>query len=135
MASSVFAVEDLVDLPSFVAKLRVGGLLAEPLFSQFSAATGTLFSNYEGGADAHLTEALVAELNAVVCGPPLYEEKRFDRVDLSPETQELLNRAPEGEDLQRLNRLLLQDAYPSELSRRKVRGEDDVSLRARRATN
>lgn len=120
MESSIFAVEDLVDLPSFVAKLRAGSPLAEHLFSQFSAETGTLFSNYGGGADAHLTEALVRELNAVVCGPPVYEEKRFDRVDLSPETRELLEREPEGEDLQRLNRLLLQDAYPSELSRRKV---------------
>ena len=70
------------------------------------------------GVDADLTEALVRDLNAVVCGPAVYEEKRFEQVDLGPETQELLKRAPEGEDLQRLNRLLLQDAYPSELSRR-----------------
>ena len=50
----------------------------------------------------------------------IYEEKRFERIDLSAETEELLERAPEGEYLQRLNRLLLQDAYPSELSRRNV---------------
>jgi MscS family membrane protein len=119
MASSTFAVEDLADLPSFVAKLRVGSPLAEHLFSQFSAETRELLSNYEGGADAELTEALVRDLNAVVCGPAVYEEKRFERVDLGPETEELLKR-PEGEDLQRLNRLLLQDAYPSALSRRKA---------------
>jgi hypothetical protein len=50
----------------------------------------------------------------------VYEEERFERVDLGPETEELLKRAPETENLQRLNRLLLQDAYPSELSRRKA---------------
>jgi len=120
VASSTFAVEDLADLPSFVAKLQVGSPLAEHLFSQFSADTRTLLSNYEGGADAELTEALVRDLNALVCGPGLYKEKRFEQVDLGGETEELLKRAPEGEDLQRLNRLLLQDAYPSELSRRKA---------------
>ena len=120
MASSTFAVEDLFDLPSFVAKLRVGSPLAEHLVSQFSAETRALLSNYEGGADADLTEALVTDLNAVVCGPVVYERKRFEQVDLGPDIQELLKRPPEGEDLQRLNRLLLQDAYPSELSRRKA---------------
>jgi hypothetical protein len=117
MALSTFAAEDLVDLPSLVAKLRVGSPLAQHLFSQFSAQTRALFSNYEGGADADLREALVRELNAVVRGPPLYEEKRFDQVDFSPETQELLKRAPEGAELQHLNWLLVHDAYPSELSR------------------
>jgi hypothetical protein len=70
--------------------------------------------------DADLSKALVSDLNAVVCGPPLYEKDRFEKVDLSAETLELLKRSPEGEDLRRLNRLLLQDAYPTELSRRKV---------------
>ena len=120
VASSSFAEEDLADLPSFVAKLRDGGPLAGHLFGQFSVETRALLSKYEGGADVDLTEALVGDLNALVCGPALYEEKRFEQVDLSSETEELLKREPEGEDLQRLNRLLLQDAYPSELSRRKA---------------
>jgi len=122
-ASSTFTVEDLVDLPSFAAKLRTGTPVAEHLLSQFSAATRDLLSRYEGGADADLTETLVRELNAVVCGPPLYDEKRFEDVNLGPETKEWLKRTPEGEALLRLNRLLLQDAYPSELSRRSGGGE------------
>jgi MscS family membrane protein len=120
MASTTSAVEDVLDLPSFVAKLRVGSPLAEHLFGRFSAETRKLFSRYEGGADADLTEALVNDLTAVASGPPLYEEKRFDTVDLSPETEELLQRVPQGEDLERLNWLLLRDAFPSELSGRKV---------------
>ena len=120
MESSTFSMKDFADLPSFVAKLRVGSPLAEHLVSQFAAETRERLSQYEGGADAHLTEALVRDLNAVVCGPALYKEQRFEQVDLGPETEELLKRAPEGEDLQRLNRLLLQDAYPSELSRSKM---------------
>jgi MscS family membrane protein len=118
-AAATFAVEDLVDLPAFVAQLRTTTPLAQHLFNQLSTETRDLLSKYEGGADANLAQALVNDLNAVVCGPPLYDERRFEKTDLSPETGELLERSPEGEDLQRLNRLLLQDAYPSELSRRK----------------
>ncbi len=118
--SSTFAVEDLADLPALVAKLRGGNALAQHLSIQLSAETQELLSRYEGGADAALKKALVRELNAVIRGPSLYDEDRFDKVDLAPETEALLGRAPEGEDLRRLNLLLLQDAYPAELSRRKV---------------
>ena len=134
VASSSFAEEDLADLPSFVAKLRDGGPLAGHLFGQFSVETRALLSKYEGGADVDLTEALVRDLNALVCGPALYEEKPFGQVDLSSETEELLKREPEGEDLQRLNRLLLQDAYPSELSRRKAT-YGEASLRSSRSNS
>ena len=118
--ASPFTEEDLVDLPSFVAKIRVGGPLSRHLFSQFSAETRALFSRYEGGADVELVRDLVKELNAVVCGPLLYTNARFEQVQLSPEARELLARAPEGGDLRRLNWLLLQDAYSSELAQRKV---------------
>ncbi len=63
------------------------------------------------------------KLNAVVCGPPLYDDGRFAHVDLSPETARLLDSAADDDDLRRLNRLLLQDAFPSELSHRNVRRE------------
>jgi hypothetical protein len=119
-ASSTFSVEDLADLPSFVAKLRAATPVAEHLLSRLSEETQDLLSNYEDGADADLKEALVTDLNAVLCGPPLYEKNRFEQVDLGPETVELLEYAPEGEELRRLNRLLLQDAFPTELSSRKV---------------
>ncbi len=119
-ASSTLAVKDVADLPSLVSKLRAATPLSQHLFKQLSTKTQELLSNYQHGADTELMQALLIDLNAVICGPPLYEEERFEKVDLSPETRELLKRAPEGEDLQRLNRLLLQDAYPSEFARRKV---------------
>ena len=99
--------------------MRVGSALATHLFGQFSAETRALFLNYGGGADDELTRALVKDLNAVVCGPPLYTDERFDKVRLSAETRELLERAPQGDELKQLNWLLLQDAYPSELAQRK----------------
>src|SRR5207247_6657745 len=49
---------------------------------------------------------------------PIYDPQRVAGVKLSPETQDLLNQAPqELEDKLQLNRRLLQDAYPQELAR------------------
>jgi len=47
----------------------------------------------------------------------LYEQKRFAHVALSEATQALLGRSPEGPSLMRLNRMLLCDAYVSELKK------------------
>jgi hypothetical protein len=53
--------------------------------------------------------AVVAALNAVVVGGTIYDASRFADVTLSAETQAALAAA---DDVPRLNRLLLQDAYP-----------------------
>jgi hypothetical protein len=57
------------------------------------------------------------DLNAVIAGPPIYEESLFQDVELRPETQALLATNPESENLAHVNRLLLEDAYPKALSK------------------
>ena len=47
----------------------------------------------------------------------IYEQQRFDGIDLRPATQTLMSQSPEGSALERLNRLLIEDAYPLEVSR------------------
>ena len=49
------------------------------------------------------------------------QKKAVKVAALPSETQELLPQKPEGDDLLRLNRLLLEDAYPLELSRNHVK--------------
>jgi hypothetical protein len=61
---------------------------------------------------------LVDCLNAVIAGPSLFEEKRFQGVRLRPETEGLRQADPQGREVVRLNRLLLEDAYPREISRK-----------------
>jgi len=63
---------------------------------------------------------LIEELNNAIRGVLLYEEKRFDGVKLSPEALRLKAQNPKGEDLIRLNRMLLEDFYPKELRRNRV---------------
>jgi hypothetical protein len=61
--------------------------------------------------------ALVKDLNQVISGPSIYDRARFSTVVLRPETDQLLKRNPTGQQLARLNKLLLEDAYPAELAK------------------
>ncbi len=61
---------------------------------------------------------LAAYFNTVIAGPSIYDAKLFQEIRFRPETDELRARSPQGRDLVRLNRLLLEDAYPKELSRK-----------------
>ncbi len=57
------------------------------------------------------------ELNRLVDGPNLYDPQRFSSVRLSRETQKLLNSASPMTDRKRINRLLLQDVFPLEITK------------------
>lgn len=70
--------------------------------------------------NASLTDKVnlaVAVLNVAISGPPLYDAARLAGVTLSAETQALLAQNPTGEDLRRLNRLVLDDAFPTQVVR------------------
>ena len=60
--------------------------------------------------------ALVAELNALVGGPSVYDADAFAQVELSKETREAAEAGAAGELLARLNRTLLDAAYPDQLA-------------------
>ena len=66
--------------------------------------------------------ALVKDLNQVISGVSIYDKARFSRVVLRPETEQLLKQNPGGLQLARLNKLLLEDAYPSELAKSSTTG-------------
>lgn len=61
--------------------------------------------------------ALVKDLNQVIAGPGIYDKARFGTVTLRPETGRLIKQNPGGQQLARLNKLLLEDAYPTELAK------------------
>jgi hypothetical protein len=60
--------------------------------------------------------ALVVELNALVGGPSVYDADAFEQVDLSKETREAAEAGAAGDLLARLNRTLLDAAYPEQLA-------------------
>ena len=113
---SLFSEGDFIDLFGFVAKLRT---LRDPisgyLWNQFSASTQEVLTSVTSTPEQQKS-ALVEALNNILKGV-LYETARFASVTLSPETQALKSQDPHGTDLIRLNRLLLEDAYPLEIAK------------------
>ena len=61
--------------------------------------------------------ALVKFLNETIAGPSIYGEAHARGIALRPETQQLLQRSPRGQQLARLNKLVLEDAYPNDLAK------------------
>ena len=64
-----------------------------------------------------IAEALAAEFSRIADGPSIYDPQRFNDIQLRPETKGLLPGALLDGDRRRLNRLLLEDAYPLEIWR------------------
>jgi hypothetical protein len=64
-----------------------------------------------------VVSALVKDVNQVISGPSIYDKARFRDVILRPETVQLLKQNPAGQQLARLNKLLLEDSYPAELAK------------------
>lgn len=90
------------------------------LMNQFSQDTLDLLSLYQGGPDAPLHQALVEELNLGLLSGPIYDAGVFAGVALSAPTQNLLTNSPQGTNLVILNRMLLEDAYPQYLVRKRA---------------
>ena len=79
------------------------------------------YSPSEANGKAALSE-FVKALNQIISGPSIYDKARFGNVTLRPETKMLLERDVHGQQLARLNKLLLEDAYPSDLAKAATTG-------------
>ena len=102
--------------------------LSKFLAVQLSPATQGLLTNYDPQADAQLRKDLAADLNRLILAAPLYQTQLFANIKLSPATRNLLSREPQGLDVARLNRRLLLDAYPGDLTRSPWREEAAAGL-------
>ncbi len=65
---------------------------------------------------------LVDEFNRILAGPLIYNSVLFSRVDLRADTRKLAESNPTDTEIAHANRLLLEDAFPHELSRKKRPG-------------
>jgi len=128
---TTFSVDDLVDLPRLAHGLKLrAGLVCRYLAKHLSSETKAALSNYQGkGSDPGALQAgLVQDLNSIIRGPVyaglVHELKSSGRISMGEaqrivdleygesDTWELLQQVPkEGEDLVRLNRLLIEDTF------------------------
>ena len=82
-----------------------------------SATTATLVGDQSSARSAS-EKALVEDLNKIIAGPSLFDTNRFANIELGNNTKELLKESnPSEYDLKSLNRFLLEDAFPSEISK------------------
>ena len=123
--SSLFTAGNLKDgAAKLIVRLKEGtDPVTKYLRSQFSAATCELLSRHAAAQppDPALLDALVRELNEQLTNSALYQSERFQHVQLLEETQNLISnkkQKPKGAELIRLNRLLLEAAYPHEIARK-----------------
>lgn len=111
---------DISGKTSFAAKLAngsdpVSAFLRGELEDTVKAGLATYS---ESNADAKtVMSSLIKNLNQVISGPCVYEQTRFSGISLRPETEKLLKESPRGQQLARLNKLLIEDAYPAELEK------------------
>jgi peroxiredoxin Q/BCP len=121
MGSLAFSAEEIRDLPGIVKRLtEQSDPLSVFLWNGLSKSDQALLRGYvPSSASSTSCRDVVAEaLRKIIGGPILYQEKRFKSVSLRPETAALLKKNLKGASLAYLNRLLLEDSFPAELSRR-----------------
>ncbi len=121
--SSAFSAGDIINLPSLrnmLVQPSDSDKVSQYLATRISPATQKMLSDYGGNANLQLQQALAEEFNLIIQNGPIYDATRFAGVKLSPETTNLLAQTTAGSDLVRLNRSLLQDAYPQEISKNMV---------------
>ncbi len=117
---TMFSRGDFIDLPSLAQKLAgKSGPVSTFLCEHLDESTQTALTNYTSGSGStnRFGTELAKSFNQIISGPSLYDAQRFRDVSLRSETQELLNKNPQGPALMRLNRLLLEDAYPADLAK------------------
>lgn len=136
-----FAEGEITNLPAFVAKLKTPtDPVSAFLISRFSESNRLAIAGSPElqGNEKQLEPMLIEDLNAIVLGPLIYEEDRFRGVTLSPATRRFLQyhlNHPLAMQTTRqqlrvvFNRLLLADAYPSNLPmKRWVPRQDYVAI-------
>ena len=118
--AEVFVSTDLFDPATAVRRLQeADDPLSRHFATRFRPETLRLVSDHDASKPVtrQLKVALVEELNRIVAGPPVYDAKAFRQVEVTEDTRRLLDGTPKGEDLARLNAMLIEDAFPTELLR------------------
>ncbi len=117
--SSTFAEDDIKDLSGLIERLRrQTDPVSAFLWNKLSNSEQSLLTSYRPTTqDSILAQIVVQALNKIILQPCILEDELFKGIPLRPETAILFQQRPKGLDLAYLNRLLLEEAYPLELSR------------------
>jgi ABC-type polysaccharide/polyol phosphate export permease len=118
-SASSFSARDVANPAGLAARLAQPKAAAAALLDgKISDASRQALREWNTASPAPLAlkAGLAEDLNVLVKGPSIWDAQRFSEIKLRPETAALREKNPQGEDLARLNRLLIEDAFP-ELTR------------------
>lgn len=112
---------DIKDLDGFAKKLTAqADPVSKYFFGKLEETNQTLLANFVSGENTNakaVRNALGKNLNKIISDGPIYDATVFQDVQLRPETKALLDKNPKRFDLTRLNKLLLEDAFPDDLNK------------------
>ena len=111
--TSFFTQSDFTDLPGLTAKLKAADPLATYISSKLSAETKQALTANASSA----RKSLAKDLNTLLEAGALYEPARFASIKLSDRTQRFIKEDPKSHTRIRLNRILLEEAYPKEIAK------------------
>jgi sugar phosphate permease len=123
--SWTLSANEITDLSGVIDRLRrQSDPVSAYLWQRLSMKQQGMLTIYQPSVPrSNVDEGIVVDsLNSIIEGPAIYEPERFNSVSLRPETANLVQRSRAGPNLAQVNRLLLEDAYPLELSRIKGHG-------------
>jgi hypothetical protein len=116
--TSWFKPDDFSDLKDLAAKLRKSGQqdnLSKYLYGKLSAATQSLL---DGSSDENaLRRGLAEDFNTILTNGTIYDAARFKGIKLPPLIVEAMSQMNIPATLVRLNRRMLEEAYPGDIAR------------------
>jgi len=127
----IFSTSDILNLGTLATRLKhptPADTVSQFIRSQLSVKTERLLEAHKGGPDLRLQQALAEDIDRLIYSGSLYDPERFTGINLSRDTLALLQQKPEGPDVVRLNRMLLADAYPDEISSYKASRKSEEAL-------
>lgn len=120
-SSSLFTDRDIKDLATLVSRVQTPtDPVSIALNTEFAKGTNSIMSSLRaaGGDAKKQFPPLLAGLNQMLQKDGFFAADRFAAVQLSAPTAALAGQKPAGEQLARLNRMLLEDAYAGALARK-----------------
>jgi hypothetical protein len=119
--SFTFIPNDITNLEGFAARLgkpAASDQISQYLRTNLSGNTLVLLSNNFGTTSwkLQLRHALTDDLNRIIQSEPIFDPQRFAGVKFSVDMLEVLDKKPVGSRMVQLNRQMLLDAYPGEVS-------------------
>jgi ABC-type branched-subunit amino acid transport system permease subunit len=132
LGTPVFQAGDLPNPEALAARINTANDDASSLLaSRLSSGTRQQLSDGLGGTE--LESLLVKELNEILHGPLWYDTNAFAGIALGESTLERIAGNPRSEALLRLNRVLLQEAFPAEIGRKMFIGYEVNAASTKRA--